>query len=265
MTLMRIFDKYVPPLVRCMFMSCMARCICVWHRHFVDNSFYAIKRILKYGIGMTIILCWLMPYIIQEILSTLTGRIPPRTKHTIQHLLTQYSSNLTSVLCQFPGHQVIETSLECRLQCTVVGLLFRLKTWLTRLLKTCVVESMTFSSWTWWESYNLLRGRNETERCINQAMIAFCSQGIEKESGVIWRMSFCRFSKSIWEWRECSTMVPWVVLWLFSTDSVIAVILSQATTMLVSRSYETVTRTIWLPLCLPSCLTNRWHRRLHLL
>jgi acetyl-CoA carboxylase/biotin carboxylase 1 len=42
----------------------------------------------------------------QEILSTLTGRIPLKIEHQIQRLLTKYSSNLTSVLCQFPGRQI---------------------------------------------------------------------------------------------------------------------------------------------------------------
>ncbi|XP_062514869.1 acetyl-CoA carboxylase-like [Corticium candelabrum] len=42
----------------------------------------------------------------QEILSTLTGRIPVKIERTIQKLLSQYSSNVTSMLCQFPGRQI---------------------------------------------------------------------------------------------------------------------------------------------------------------
>ena len=42
----------------------------------------------------------------QELLSTISGRIPESVEEVIHRLLANYASNITSVLCQFPSQEV---------------------------------------------------------------------------------------------------------------------------------------------------------------
>lgn len=50
---------------------------------------------------------------LQDIMTSVSGRIPPNVEKSIKKEMAQYASNITSVLCQFPSQQVINhTYLE---------------------------------------------------------------------------------------------------------------------------------------------------------
>lgn len=48
---------------------------------------------------------------------TISGRIPTSVENTINKELANYSSNITSVLCQFPSQQVRRTKIHKFLTC----------------------------------------------------------------------------------------------------------------------------------------------------
>lgn len=43
---------------------------------------------------------------LQDIMTSVSGRIPPNVEKSIKKEMAQYASNITSVLCQFPSQQV---------------------------------------------------------------------------------------------------------------------------------------------------------------
>ena len=43
---------------------------------------------------------------LQELISMIAGRIPADVEKQIRKLMTNYASNITSVLCQFPSQQI---------------------------------------------------------------------------------------------------------------------------------------------------------------
>ncbi|XP_076006847.1 acetyl-CoA carboxylase isoform X2 [Genypterus blacodes] len=43
---------------------------------------------------------------LQEIMTSVTGRIPPAVDKSIRKIMAQYASNITSVLCQFPSQKI---------------------------------------------------------------------------------------------------------------------------------------------------------------
>lgn len=43
---------------------------------------------------------------LQEIMTSVSGRIPPSVEKSVRKVMAQYASNITSVLCQFPSQQV---------------------------------------------------------------------------------------------------------------------------------------------------------------
>ena len=43
---------------------------------------------------------------LQDIMTSVSGRIPPAVEKCIKKEMAQYASNITSVLCQFPSQQV---------------------------------------------------------------------------------------------------------------------------------------------------------------
>lgn len=43
---------------------------------------------------------------LQEIMTSVAGRIPPSVEKDIRKVMAQYASNITSVLCQFPSQRV---------------------------------------------------------------------------------------------------------------------------------------------------------------
>lgn len=43
---------------------------------------------------------------LQEIMTSVAGRIPPNVEKDIRKVMAQYASNITSVLCQFPSQRV---------------------------------------------------------------------------------------------------------------------------------------------------------------
>ncbi|XP_058387618.1 acetyl-CoA carboxylase 2 isoform X2 [Diceros bicornis minor] len=49
---------------------------------------------------------------LQEIMTSVSGRIPPPVEKSVRRVMAQYASNITSVLCQFPSQQ-IATILDC--------------------------------------------------------------------------------------------------------------------------------------------------------
>lgn len=48
---------------------------------------------------------------LQDIMTSVSGRIPPAVEKSIKKEMAQYASNITSVLCQFPSQQVLARSL----------------------------------------------------------------------------------------------------------------------------------------------------------
>ncbi|XP_077165163.1 acetyl-CoA carboxylase 2 isoform X1 [Paroedura picta] len=46
---------------------------------------------------------------LQEIMTSISGRIPPSVEKSIRKVMAQYASNITSVLCQFPSQQIAST------------------------------------------------------------------------------------------------------------------------------------------------------------
>lgn len=47
-----------------------------------------------------------LTYSLQEMISSIAGRIPGTVEETIKRHLSSYASNITSVLSQFPSQQV---------------------------------------------------------------------------------------------------------------------------------------------------------------
>lgn len=43
---------------------------------------------------------------LQEIMTSVAGRIPVPVEKAVRRVMAQYASNITSVLCQFPSQQV---------------------------------------------------------------------------------------------------------------------------------------------------------------
>ncbi|XP_063000242.1 acetyl-CoA carboxylase 2 isoform X2 [Elgaria multicarinata webbii] len=43
---------------------------------------------------------------LQDIMTSISGRIPPSVEKSIRKIMAQYASNITSVLCQFPSQQI---------------------------------------------------------------------------------------------------------------------------------------------------------------
>lgn len=43
---------------------------------------------------------------LQDIMTSVSGRIQPNVEKSIKKEMAQYASNITSVLCQFPSQQV---------------------------------------------------------------------------------------------------------------------------------------------------------------
>ncbi|XP_042297368.1 acetyl-CoA carboxylase 2 [Sceloporus undulatus] len=43
---------------------------------------------------------------LQEIMTSISGRIPPSVEKSVRKVMAQYASNITSVLCQFPSQQI---------------------------------------------------------------------------------------------------------------------------------------------------------------
>lgn len=43
---------------------------------------------------------------LQEIMNSVSGRIPATVEKAIRKVMAQYASNITSVLCQFPSQRV---------------------------------------------------------------------------------------------------------------------------------------------------------------
>uniref|UniRef100_A0A8D0GX21 acetyl-CoA carboxylase n=1 Tax=Sphenodon punctatus TaxID=8508 RepID=A0A8D0GX21_SPHPU len=43
---------------------------------------------------------------LQEIMTSVSGRVPPAVEKSIRKVMAQYASNITSVLCQFPSQQI---------------------------------------------------------------------------------------------------------------------------------------------------------------
>lgn len=48
---------------------------------------------------------------LQDIMTSVSGRIPPAVEKAIKKEMAQYASNITSVLCQFPSQQVLPHAL----------------------------------------------------------------------------------------------------------------------------------------------------------
>lgn len=57
---------------------------------------------------------------LQDIMTSVSGRIPPNVEKSIKKEMAQYASNITSVLCQFPSQQVWSVSWPCAL-CEMMG------------------------------------------------------------------------------------------------------------------------------------------------
>lgn len=49
---------------------------------------------------------------LQDIMTSVSGRIPPAVEKAIKKEMAQYASNITSVLCQFPSQQVLQQHMH---------------------------------------------------------------------------------------------------------------------------------------------------------
>lgn len=49
---------------------------------------------------------------LQEIMTSVSSRIPPGVEKAIRKVMAQYASNITSVLCQFPSQRVGDLALS---------------------------------------------------------------------------------------------------------------------------------------------------------
>ena len=49
---------------------------------------------------------------LQDIMTSVSGRIPPAVEKAIKKEMAQYASNITSVLCQFPSQQVAHNACK---------------------------------------------------------------------------------------------------------------------------------------------------------
>lgn len=56
---------------------------------------------------------------LQDIMTSVSGRIPPAVEKSIKKEMAQYASNITSVLCQFPSQQVPVTLSQANLSIKV--------------------------------------------------------------------------------------------------------------------------------------------------
>ena len=48
---------------------------------------------------------------LQDIMTSVAGRVPPAVEKAVRKVMAQYASNITSVLCQFPSQRVRDRSL----------------------------------------------------------------------------------------------------------------------------------------------------------
>jgi len=64
---------------------------------------------------------------LQEIMTSISGRIPLSVEKSIRKVMAQYASNITSVLCRFPSQQVsgaglrAPACLSCCFSCSELG------------------------------------------------------------------------------------------------------------------------------------------------
>lgn len=59
---------------------------------------------------------------LQDIMTSVSGRIPPAVEKAIKKEMAQYASNITSVLCQFPSQQVTHTICRQHLESNTFSL-----------------------------------------------------------------------------------------------------------------------------------------------
>lgn len=58
---------------------------------------------------------------LQEIMTSISGRIPLSVEKSIRKVMAQYASNITSVLCRFPSQQVSARGGSHPLNCSQLG------------------------------------------------------------------------------------------------------------------------------------------------
>jgi len=61
---------------------------------------------------------------LQEIMTSVAGRIPVTVEKAIRKVMAQYASNITSVLCQFPSQRVSNEEINkliCNIDCTHIS------------------------------------------------------------------------------------------------------------------------------------------------
>lgn len=66
---------------------------------------------------------------LQDIMTSVSGRIPPAVEKAIKKEMAQYASNITSVLCQFPSQQVHHKHLRMNHIFLTTHTLSALHTW----------------------------------------------------------------------------------------------------------------------------------------
>lgn len=85
---------------------------------------------------------------LQDIMTSVSGRIPLNVEKSIKKEMAQYASNITSVLCQFPSQQVF-MGQHCHyfpLAATGIHALEGLSVWL--LLTVCDFTNVSIESFT---------------------------------------------------------------------------------------------------------------------
>lgn len=84
-----------PPYVICHFLY---QRVCAWSRLKLKQWVATLMKTLRDPS---------LPLLeLQEIMTSVAGRIPPSVEKDIRKVMAQYASNITSVLCQFPSQKV---------------------------------------------------------------------------------------------------------------------------------------------------------------
>lgn len=77
---------------------CLYKRVCLWSRLKLKQWVATLMKTLRDPS---------LPLLeLQEIMTSVAGRIPPSVEKDIRKVMAQYASNITSVLCQFPSQKV---------------------------------------------------------------------------------------------------------------------------------------------------------------
>lgn len=92
---------------------------------------------------------------LQDIMTSVSGRIPPAVEKAIKKEMAQYASNITSVLCQFPSQQVHHRHLHMNHIFLTTHTLSAFQTWapytvIAHFHVTIFFKNVFWKQWTQW-------------------------------------------------------------------------------------------------------------------